>query len=208
MTISTPLTKTSLPGLVLRQAKRGDGFTLAEAMIALALSTIVLAGVLSAFLTIGRTSLNSTRYSQNEAEVRRALELFGQDARLASNVRWTNNHSITLTVARPSNPAALITYAYDDQPANSTYRCFYRAVVASSGLTGAPEILARDVSELSFQRYKLEQANVATNVAANDLETKQLQVTLRTSRRSAMTTGASQGALSAAYILRNKRVSN
>jgi type II secretory pathway pseudopilin PulG len=207
MTISTPPIKSPSAGGAARRSKRFRGFTLSEAMIATALSTIVLGGVLSAFLMIGRTSVNSSSYSQNEAEMRRALELFGQDARLASNIRWTNDHCITLTVALPSIPSALVTYAYDDQPASSTYRCFYRVVVGN-GLANAPEILAREVSELSFQRYKLEQAGVATNVAANDLETKQLQLTLRTSRRGSTTAVASQAALSAGYILRNKRVSN
>lgn len=177
-------------------------------MIAAALATIVLGGVLSAFLTIGRTSVNSTGYSQNEAEIRHALEAFGQDARVASDLHWTSDRSITLTVARPGNPAALVSYIYDNQPTSATYRCFYRTVAGNNGGASAPEILAREVSELSFQRYKLEQVGVVTNVAANDLETKQLQLTLRSSRRSATTTVASQSALSAAYILRNKRVSN
>ncbi|MES1194755.1 MAG: prepilin-type N-terminal cleavage/methylation domain-containing protein, partial [Opitutus sp.] len=187
----------------LRGSHLTGGFTLTEVMIATALSLIVLGGVLSAFLMIGRTSVNSTRYSQNEAEVRRALELFGQDARLASDIRWTNDHNLTLTVARPTNPTARITYAYDDDPTSDTYRCFYQVEATSD-----KKVLAREVSDLSFQRFKLEQPGVTLNAAANDLETKQLQLTLRSSRRSATTTVASQAAISACYILRNKRVSN
>jgi type II secretory pathway component PulJ len=217
MTISTPRTKSGLetgspfgggePAQPAAATQRNRAFTLMEAMIATALSTIVLAGVLSAFLMIGRTSVTSSNYSQNAAETRRALELFGQDARLASNIRWTNDHHITLTIPQTGAATVLVTYAYDDQPASETHRCFYR-IVESNGHTAPRQILAREVSELSFQRFKLEQTGVPANIASNDLETKQVQLTLRATRRGSITPVASQTALSASYILRNKRVSN
>jgi type II secretory pathway component PulJ len=213
MTISTPRIKTGFrfagrePAPTAAPTQLHRAFTLIEAMIATALSTVVLAGVLSAFLMIGRTSVTSSNYSQNAAETRRALELFGQDARLASNILWTNDHHITLTVTQTAGATALVTYAYDDQPASETYRCFYR-FVESNGQTTPRQILAREVSELFFQRFKLEQTGARANVAANDLETKQVQLTLRATRRGATTPVASQTALSASYILRNKRVSN
>lgn len=176
-------------------------------MIATALSAVVLAGIMSSFLMIGRTSINSSSYSQNEAETRRALELFGQDARLASDIRWTNDRNITLTIASPAGGLSLVTYAYDDQPASDGYRCFYR-VVTTNGTSTPRQILTREVSEFFFQRYKLEQPGVLANEALNDLETKQLQLTFKATRRGATTTIASQAGLSARYILRNKRVSN
>lgn len=205
MIISTPRTDRSLFRRQ-RTSHRSGAFTLTEAMVAVALSTLVLGGVMSAFLMISRTSVRSSDYSQNEMELRRALELFGQDARLAHDIRWTNDHRVTLKIARPKSPVIDVSYVYDDVATSPTYRCFYR--VETYGTTSSsPNMLAREVSELFFQRYKLEQPGVSVNVAANDLETKQLQLTLRTSRRSAATT-ASQAAISACYILRNKRVSN
>ncbi|MEO7412338.1 MAG: prepilin-type N-terminal cleavage/methylation domain-containing protein [Opitutaceae bacterium] len=207
MTISTPRIETHPVRVSPSRIYPGKGFTLVEAMIATALSAVVLAGIISSFLMIGRTSLSSSRYSQNEAETRRALEFFGQDARLASNILWTNDHNITLTIAPTAGSLSLVTYAYDNQPASDAFGCFYRQVT-TNGITTPKQILAREVSELFFQRYKLEQTGAPANEAANDLETKQLQLTLRATRRGATTTIASQAGLSARYILRNKRVSN
>jgi type II secretory pathway component PulJ len=207
MTISTPRTSPRFSHAGKLGSRSDHGFTLTEIIIAAGLSTMVLAGVLSAFLMIGRTSVSSSSYSQNEAETRRALERFGQDARLASNIHWANDHQITFTVAQPGDPIASVTYTYDGEPTSVTYHCLYR-VVESNGSTSPRQILAREISELSFQRYKLEQTGVRENVAANDLETKQVQLTMRATRRSANTAIASQAAASACYILRNKRVSN
>lgn len=186
---------------------RCGGLTLLEAMIAVTLSGMVLASVLSAFLMIGRTSFNATSYSQIEAETRRALELFGQDARLARDIRWHNNQSVTLTLPSATGVVTSVSYAFDGLVGSPTYGCFYR--VAGDDPSATPRIvLVRDITELAFNRYKLEQPGVVANIAVNDLETKQLQLTLRSMRRGATTVAASQAALSASYILRNKRVTN
>lgn len=189
-----------------RRARCG-GLTLLEAMISVALSGLVLASVLSTFLMIGRTSFNSTSYSQIEAETRRALETFGQDARLARDIRWHNDQSVTLKHAGASGAVTSVSYAYDNVAGSPTQGCFYR-VIGDDPLATPRLVLVRDVTEVTFNRYKLEQPGVVSNTAANDLETKQLQLTLRSMRRGATTVAASQAALSASYILRNKRVTN
>ncbi|HEX2852095.1 MAG TPA: prepilin-type N-terminal cleavage/methylation domain-containing protein [Opitutaceae bacterium] len=207
MTTSTP--RTNFPADRRRPTLRArGGLTLVEAMISVALSGMVLAAVLSAFLMIGRTSFNSTSYSQIEAETRRALETFGQDARVARDIRWHDNQTVTLTLpAAAAGTTTPVSYAYDGVAGSPTYQCFYR--VASDDPAANPRtVLVRDVTELAFNRFKLEQPGVVANTAANDLETKQLQLTLRSVRRGATTVAASQAALSASYILRNKRVTN
>jgi Tfp pilus assembly protein PilW len=182
-------------------------FTLVEVMIAAALSTLVLAGVLSAFLTISRTSLNSSSYSEMEAETRRSLEIFSQDVRSATDIHWNSNQSITLTLPGPTSSNVVMSYAFDNVAQSATAGCFYR--VAGNDPTASPrQVLARGVSELSFQRFKLERPGAASNQATNDLETKQLQLTIRAGRQGHNTVAANQSALSACYIMRNKRVSN
>ncbi len=208
MTISTQRTdRPAISRLTQHRPARKKGFTLLEVMIATVLSTIVLAGVLSAFLMIGRTSFNSSSYSELEAETRRALEIFGQDARGATDIRWRSEQSVTLAMP-PTSTAPFVTYAYDDVAGSSTRGCFYR-VLSDDPLVGSRQILARNVApDLAFQRYKLEQTGVPVNSAANDLETKQLQLTLRAVRRGTTTVTVSHRALSACYVLRNKRVTN
>ena len=59
----------------------------------------------------------------------------------------------------------------------------------------------------AFARYKLDSSGVAS-AAGNDLETKQIQLTLRAQRTGSTVLTATNSAVSACYILRNKRVSN
>jgi hypothetical protein len=188
MTISTPRTK---------------AFTLVEVIIAATLSTFVLAGVLSAFVFMARTGFRSSGYSEMEAEVRRGLDVFAQDTRNATDVRWNGAQSVTLTVN-----GGPVTYAYDATATSPTYRSFYR--VPGDAGSGAPRtVLVRGVTtDFAFRRYKLEQPGVADNTAQNDSETKLLQLSLRATRTSVAATGASQSAISARYLLRNKRVAN
>jgi prepilin-type N-terminal cleavage/methylation domain-containing protein len=205
MTISIPPTESRA-----RALRGGPGFTLTEIMIAATIGSIVLVGVLSAFVMIGRTGFLASGYSEMEAETRRGLEIFGDDARKATDIHWNTSQSVTLAVATATTASTLATYAYDSDRASATYGCFYR--VAGDATSTLPRlVLVHNVdSDFAFQRFKLEQSGVANNSAANDLETKQLQVTLRARRNAPSFSAASatQSAVSARYILRNKRVSN
>jgi hypothetical protein len=169
-------------------------------LIASTLTTFVLAGVLSAFVFMSRTTLRSSGYSEMDAEVRRGLDRFAQDTRNATDLRWQSAQSLTLTVN-----GSPVTYAYDSTPGSATYQAFYRA--AGDAATAPRTILVRGVgSDFAFRRYKLSQTGVTDNAAQNDSETKLLQVTLRASRTNVSSTGATQSAVSARYLLRNKRV--
>lgn len=184
------------------------GFTLVEVMVAAGLSTLVLAGVLSAFLFIGRTGFSASGYSEMEAQVRRGFDTFANDARMASDIRWNGSQSVTLTLPTVTNATRQVTYAYDPAAAGPTAQCFYRQAGAAD--SAAPRrILVRGVAaDFSFARYKLAQDGVTDNAAANDLETKLVQINLRVAR-AGMTVGATtQSARSARYLLRNKRVTN
>jgi type II secretory pathway component PulJ len=199
MIISTPRTD---------RRRAAGGFTLPEILVAATLAAIVLAGVLAAFLMIGRTGYAASNYSEMDAQVRRALETFGADARRSADVRWHDRQSLTLMVVNSGTAASPVTYAYDSEAASPTYRAFYR--VPGDITSTAPRlVLVHHVApDFAFARYKLEQPGVPDNTAATDLETKQLQVTLRTARTGATTVAATQTAISARYVLRNKRVSN
>jgi Tfp pilus assembly protein PilW len=177
-------------------------------MVAATISVFVLAGVLSAFLMIGRSGMLASSYSEMEAQTRRALEIFGDDVRKATDIRWNSHQSITLSVVTSSSATMLVTYAYDPKTIGTTAACFYR-VLGDANSTLPKRILIRNVaSDFAFQRFKLEQSTTTDNTASSDLETKQIQVTLRATRTGATTVAANQSALSARYILRNKRVSN
>jgi hypothetical protein len=174
-------------------------------MMAATLSVFVLAGVLSTFLMIGRSGYNTSSYSELEAQARRALGMFAEDVRQANDIHWNNEQSITLTIPAA---ASLVTYAYDSDHGSDTFGCFYRQV-GSVATGGVRQVLVRGVAaDFAFHRYKIEQPGIVDNTAMNDLETKQIQLRMRAARTGATTVAATQTAISAKFILRNKRVSN
>ncbi len=100
-----------------------------------------------------------------------------------------------------------MTYAYDPLSVGATARTFYR-VIGDAASPLPREALVRGVAtDFTFQRFKLEQNGVIANAAANDLETKLVQVSLRPVRTGVTAVASSQRTLSARYLLRNKRVS-
>ncbi len=184
-----------------RRARRG--FTLVEVMVAAGLSGFILSGVLSAFLMLGRSGYNASNYAVMEAEARRALETFSQEARQANNIVWNSANSVTLTVvASPGNYT--VTYAYDPSASGDTAKCFYRLPGNASSLSRRL-ILVRNVTDFSFRRYKV--VNGVDFAAINDLETKQIQITLRSTRTGFTTVATTNAVLSARVVLRNKSVS-
>jgi len=203
MTIFIPPTESS------RRPRGGQrGYTLVELMIGAALSAMILAGVLSAFLMLNRSSLTLGAYTDMAAQVRRGLETFGEDARRASDIHWNSAQSITLTLVSAGAATTQVTYAYDPATAGATAQSFYR-VAGDATSPAARQVLVSDVaSDFSFQRYKLSQPNVADAVATSDLGTKRVAVALRAARLGSGAPQATQSVVSASYVLRNKRVSN
>ena len=134
------------------------------------------------------------------SEARNALEYFGQDVRMASDVSWdvtppSKATSLTLKVPPPSSGGSTrsITYAWD-----STTKQFTRQVDSA-----AATVLIANCTTFAFQAYKLG----GTGEASNALETKQIQLSLTASRSSATVVTATDVVLSARFILRNKDVS-
>jgi prepilin-type N-terminal cleavage/methylation domain-containing protein len=177
------------------------GFTLVEVMIATTISSFVLLGVITTFLMIGRNGYNAANYSIMESEARRALEQFSEEARMANAIVWTDSNTITLTVAGSSTYT--VTYAYDSSTSGATAQCFYR-MLGAVGSGNSKLILVHNVTDFSFRRYKV--INAVDYTASNDLETKQIQITLRAVRTGVTTVATTNAVLSARVVLRNKLV--
>jgi prepilin-type N-terminal cleavage/methylation domain-containing protein len=182
------------------ERRSSRGFTLVEVMIGATLSSFVLLAVLTTFLFMGRSGANLSNYSDMESQARKALEIFAEDVRQASVVNWTSEHSLTITVN-----AVQVVYTYNSgsgtftRTSSGTTRTLISGIVASS---------------FEFKAYNLAQVDGVTSmplttaaerVAANT-STKQIQISLRSTRTTQTVRSATNLVLSARFILRNKIV--
>jgi len=165
-------------------------------MIGASISSFVLAGVMSTFLFLGRSGANIQNYNDMESQARSALELFAEDTRQASNIIWTSRTNITLNVNN-----VFITYYYDKDTAS-----FYRRDTG----TGRTSRIVTGIVAFEFKAFGITGASLPLDTA-NDLlaagkTTKQLQLSLESTRNTRTVSKASNTVLSARFILRNKRI--
>jgi len=121
---------------------------------------------------------------------------------MAKNCTWNDTtrvqagYSITLTLPPVTSGGAdtQVTYYYD-----STALSFCTKSGAATS-TATPTVLITGVQTFGFDRYKIGTLGAATN----DLETKQIQLTLTATRTSITAVTASNMVLSARFIMRNK----
>ena len=188
-------------GLARRQRRNGAGFTLSEVMIGSTIGVMVLAGVLSTFLMITRSSMRLYYYNGMEIESRRTLEEFAQDVRMASDSVYNSATSITLTV--PDNYTSngnLVTYSFGTITLNGTSytNCFYSRPGNTSS-TATPTVLIQNVTNCAFQRY-----DVLGSATTSDSATKRIELSLRVSSSRSTLVAATDNIVSATYLLRNK----
>jgi hypothetical protein len=177
---------------------RSAAFTLAELIVSAGLSAIILAGILSTFLLLTRIGHNASAYAEMNGRLRIAIDRFHHDARLASDLRWDSPRSLTLLL--PASPEREVTYLYEPPSRLAPTGRFLRQPADQPA-----EILVNHIADdFAFHRYGLHAADGSETVATNDLETRQLEVSLRAVRPGSTNPIASQLALSARCLLRNK----
>jgi Tfp pilus assembly protein PilV len=173
---------------------RARGFTLVEVLISAGLAGFILTAVLTTFLFLGRSGVSIQNYNDMEAQSRRSLEQFAQDARQASEVTWHSNTSVTLLV-----DAASITWTF----------------VTGAGATGTllrqtatgTQTMITGINSFTFTAYNITGAEISlANLTVANRQTKQVQISLAAERRTRTVARATNLVLSARYILRNKRV--
>jgi type II secretory pathway pseudopilin PulG len=187
-----------------RSARIG-GFTLAEVLIAMSISTFVMIAVLSSFLMMTRSGVNAFNYVGMEEEARKGLERFGEDVRMAGGVTWTDNTRVTLSVKHASdNNSDTVIYYWDNTSTSSTYQCLLRNGPDPLALpytgTAVTTTLIHDVKSFEFDRWMIGTSGSATN----DTGTKQLQIRLTLRKQKVTTVAASNLVVSARFVLRNK----
>lgn len=180
------------------RGRRLAGFSLTELIIGSSLSAMVLAGVLSAYLMLARSGLSASNYSMAEAEVRRAIETFSQDVRMANGIEWTSDTSVTLILPTPNAYDALasphtnrVTYAFGAG-------LFYKQPGASTA-TADRKVLVRNLSSFQFYRY-----NRLNGAATSNADTKLLRFSMNVQQTRATAVTTNTNLVLGTYLLRNK----
>ncbi len=169
------------------------GFSLAELLIALALSAMVGAAVLSAYLFMARSLARLANYQRLEVESRRALQMLNTDARMAVALASPTAASVTLTVPTAGGTTT-VAYTYD-----SSTHTLTRAAGASMPVT-----LLTGVQSFAFNYYDKQDA-----VQASPQSIKQVDVSFATAAGSLESTAQARfTAISARMLLQNKRLMN
>jgi len=180
------------------------GFTLVEVMVVILLSGIVLTGVLTTYLQLMRSGTRLTQYAEMNAQVRRGLTQLGMDLQNASAITWHNASDITLTVPTLAGSTRDVTYAWT----SATQSLFLVPGTSSAVTTGRIFLVsgipayADGTAGVTFTRFDRD-----GNAATTDLVTKRVQVILNVVRSAQTAAKATDPAVSAAFLLRNKPVS-
>ncbi len=90
---------------------RRAAFTLVELMIGMTLALIVMGGILSAYLFLGRNFTRMMNLQQQEVKNRRALQLFTADVSSAIQFTTASDTQIVISVQTSGAPAT-VTYTY------------------------------------------------------------------------------------------------
>jgi hypothetical protein len=176
-------------------------FTLVEVMVGAALSALILAGVLSTFLMMGRMGANVVNYTEIEGQARYALEQFSREVRIAFDVTSYSDTSVTLnipdTTSNPKGLAYSVTYAFDSANKRLTRN-------GSPFITGVVEIPGTPFFNF-YRRIRTGYVDgYSANHVLNSREIKQLEVSFSLQRKNVTVQEATNKVLSARFILRNK----
>ena len=191
------------------------GFSLAEVVVAMTISTFILASSYAAIISLAKGSESMINYSEMNNQGRIALEIFGRDARMASDVRDFGQSKFTMlrqVYDRGASDYVERFVTYEHIPDAGT---FARRVYAVNTINGGKvpgnllnnEILLYDVDELTFFYYRLVDPDIPNYdpIARTVLEVKHVQLEARIQRRVLNLTNTNY-IISARFMMRNKDV--
>lgn len=170
-----------------------------ELMVASTISVLILAGVCTTFLSLSRASLRSGYYSDMEAQARKGMEYFGQDIRMASDITWNSSTSLTVKVPTSSGTDQR-TYQFSGTNFTRTYT-----------LNGATQTdtLFSGITSGTLSAYTITGASLSlSNLTTANANTKEVQITIKTTRTGSTLAASTARVVSARYILRNKKVTS
>ncbi len=191
----TIITAQSSPHPLKRVRRRSTsvlGMTLVELLITMSLMGVIMAGIMSAYFFITKSSMSVGNYAEMSGDSRLTLQIFARDVRMATDVKAFTSKSVDLEVSYSDTDIRDVDYAYDVDTGILT-----RTVDSTDVFT-----LLTDVSELEFEFY-----NLLGNETTNVLEIKRIHFSAKLLKKVMHISNTNQ-VISAGYMMRNRKVSN
>ena len=216
MTITTGISDhpNHLPNMKKQQNSKA-GFSMVEVLVAMTISVFILASSYACIISLAKGSESMINFTEMNTQTRIALERFGRDARMASNVyEFTDKKcSILRQVWDPASNSYVRRYVIYDYVADAG--TFTRSVHRASLVKGEfvpstlinREILLFDVEEMNFYYYRLVDPDIPNYdpIARTKLEVKHVQLEAKL-RRSVLNLDNTNYIFSARFMMRNKDV--
>jgi hypothetical protein len=166
-------------------------FTLVEVLISMVITLMLVAALLTVFVSFSKSTLNITNYWIMETQKSLLLQTLAQDLRNASNISWGDASTFTLT-----HHAGQTTYSYDEKEAELT-----RTETGEQA-----QVLLTDIVDLTFVPYNNRGVMLSSNLSWSDLDqqTKMLQTIGHLHLVNTSTPVTNAHFTSARHMLRNK----
>jgi type II secretory pathway pseudopilin PulG len=165
------------------------GFTLAEVIVATALSTMIMAGLTSSYMFLVKSAFGMGNYVDMNMQARTALEIFARDVRATRSVTTMTATTYAGTVMKVGGTTASVTWTY-----SATNKTLTRTA-------GGARVMMNDVARFQFKYY-----NTVGNITASTSEAKKVQIDAEMIRYSVAIENTNQ-VVSARYTMRNRNVS-
>jgi Tfp pilus assembly protein PilW len=131
-----------------RRSRRVEGFTLVEAMVALALSSMIMVAVLTTFIMSVRGFRAIANYAEIHADGRLAIDQFARDMRAVNDITscGASNLVVSIPTAFSNSGTALTNKTVTYSISNGT---LYR----TDSATGITKGMANNIYSLEFKLY-------------------------------------------------------
>lgn len=178
----------------MKHARRNTaGFTLAEMLMATAISAIVLGGITTTYLMSIKGFVAMSNYAQIHADGRIAVDRFARDIRAVYSITSCSSSNLVVVV-----PTAFSSSGGVLSNKTVTYSVSAGALYRADSATGSKDMLATNIYQLTFSLYdKVGNATAVLSTAKG----VQLDIKLR---KYTMSQAQSEDFLSARLDMRNK----
>jgi len=165
------------------------GFTLVELMVVVALSTIIIVAIYSAYIIQQRTYYSQDQVIEMQQNIRAGLDMMTREIRMAGyDPTESNNPAISITAA--SNNSITFTMDLDEDGATGGTNETITYTLSGTNLTrrvgaGAPQPIAENIEQIEFFYTLADDSQTTTPGTLDDIRSIRISLLAIASQRDA-----------------------